>query len=65
MAIVPSFAIAELGIRGKAAVSITALFTTNTVAVLGGTVALWLLNLVVPALIGSLFLLTLKIFKER
>jgi hypothetical protein len=65
MAIVPSFAIADVGIRGKVALGIAGLFSTNTVAILAGTVGIWLLNLIIPALIGSLFLLTIKIFKDR
>lgn len=65
MAIVPSFAIAEIGIRGKVALGIVGLFSVNTIAILTGTIGMWILNLVFPALIGSLFLLTIKIFKER
>ncbi len=65
MAIVPSFAIADVGIRGKVAISIAGLFSSNTIALLTGTVGIWLLNLVLPALLGSLLLLTIKIFKER
>jgi hypothetical protein len=65
MAIVPSFAIADVGIRGKVAIGILAVFSTNTLAILSGSVLVWLLNLVLPALIGSLLLLSIKIFKER
>jgi hypothetical protein len=65
MAIVPSFAIADVGIRGKVAVSIAGIFSANSIALLAGTVGIWLLNLVLPALLGSLLLLTIKIFKER
>lgn len=65
MAIVPSFAIADVGIRGKVAISIAGLFSSNSIALLTGTVGIWLLNLVLPALLGSLLLLTIKIFKER
>ncbi len=65
MAIVPSFAIADVGIRGKVAISIIGLFSVNSIAILAGTVGIWLLNLVLPALLGSLLLLTIKIFKER
>lgn len=65
MAIVPSFAIAEIGIRGKIALGIVGLFSTNTLGILAGTLTMWLLNLVLPALLGSLFLLTIKIYKER
>lgn len=65
MTIIPSFAIAEVGIRGKVAISITALFTTNNIAILGGTIGIWLLNLVMPALLGSLLLLSIKIIKDK
>lgn len=65
MAIIPSFAIAEVGIRGKVAISITALYSTNNIAILAGTIGIWLLNLVIPALIGSLLLLSIKIIKDK
>jgi hypothetical protein len=65
MAIIPGFAIADVGIRGKVAISIVGIFSANSIAILAGTAGLWLLNLVVPALIGSLLLLTIKIFKDR
>jgi hypothetical protein len=65
MSIIPSFAIAEIGIKGKVALSIAGIFTANSLALLAGTVTLWLLNLALPALLGSIFLLTIKIFKER
>lgn len=65
MAAIPTFAIAELGIRGKVALAVGALLSSNTLALLAGTVGMWLLNLVLPALVGSVFLLTLKLFRER
>ncbi|RXK59987.1 flippase-like domain-containing protein [Lacibacter luteus] len=65
MAIVPSFAIADVGIRGKVAIAIIGVFSANTLAILAGSVLVWLLNLVLPALVGSLLLLSIKIFKER
>ena len=65
MAIVPGFAIADVGIRGAVALSIVTVFSANSVAILAGTAGIWLLNLVIPALIGSLLLLTIKLFKER
>jgi hypothetical protein len=65
MAIIPSIAIAELGIRGKVTIAVASLFTTQIIALLAGTLLIWMLNLVLPALIGSLFLLTIRIFKEN
>lgn len=65
MAVIPTFAIAELGIRGKVSVAITGFYTSNSLAIVAGTAGIWLLNLVLPALAGSVFLLTIKFFKER
>jgi len=65
MAIIPSFAIAEVGIRGKVAISIIAIYSTNNIAILAGTIGIWLLNLVLPALFGSLMLLSIKIIKDK
>ncbi len=65
MAIVPSFAIAEVGIRGKVVVSIMGIFSANSIAILAGTIGIWILNLVFPALLGSLLILTVRIFRER
>lgn len=65
MAAIPTFAIAELGIRGKVALAAASLLSGNTLALLAGTAGIWLLNLVLPALVGSVFLLTLKLFRER
>ncbi|HMO31689.1 MAG TPA: lysylphosphatidylglycerol synthase domain-containing protein [Lacibacter sp.] len=65
MAIIPTFAIAEIGIRGQVAVTLAGMLSANMLGLVSGTVVLWLLNLVLPALVGSLFLLTLKLFQER
>lgn len=65
MAIIPSIAIAELGIRGKVTIAVASLFTTQIIALLAGTLLIWMLNLVLPAFFGSLFLLTIRVFKEH
>jgi hypothetical protein len=63
--VIPSVFIADLGVRGFIAGLI---FTdtgiaANAVAILAGSYIVWFLNLVVPALIGSLLVLTTKAFR--
>ncbi|CAN5272912.1 hypothetical protein BH09BAC2_BH09BAC2_01890 [soil metagenome] len=65
LAIIPSFAIADIGIRGKFSVALLGLYSTNTVGIIGTAFGIWLLNLFIPALTGSLLILTTKIFKDK
>jgi len=65
MAGVPTLAIAELGVRGKVSIFFLGLLSTNTMAIIAATVGIWLINLVLPALFGSVLLLGVKIFKEK
>ena len=64
LAIIPSFAIAELGIRGTIAKNLFA-YSLNTVGVLAVTFGIWFVNLFIPALVGSLLILGIKIKKEK
>jgi len=65
MAGVPTIAIAELGVRGKVSIFFLGLLSSNTVAIVAATVGIWLINLVIPAVLGSVLLLGVKIFKEK
>lgn len=65
LAIVPSIALlTELGIRWKASIELVALFSTNLTGILATSLAIWIINLVIPALIGSLLILGIKFFKK-
>jgi len=64
MAIIPSFAVAELGIRGTVANTLFA-YSGNTIGVLAVTFGIWFANLFVPALTGSLLIFGIKIKKEK
>lgn len=64
LAIIPSFAIAELGIRGTVAKTLFA-YSLNTIGILTVTFGIWFANLFIPALIGSLLILGIKIKKVR
>ncbi|CAL1520592.1 lysylphosphatidylglycerol synthase domain-containing protein [Chitinophaga sp. MM2321] len=65
MAVVPTIAIAELGLRGKVSIYFLGMLSSNTVAIIAATVGIWLINLVLPAVLGSVLLLGVKIFKEK
>ena len=65
MAIIPTIAIAELGIRGSVAVYFIGMTGGNELAILTASFLLWLINLALPALIGTLFVFNLKFFRAN
>lgn len=64
LAIIPSFAIADLGIRGSVAKTLFS-YSINTIGILTATFGIWFVNLFIPALIGSLLILSIKIKKDK
>ena len=65
LAIVPSFAIADLGIRGKFSTELLSAYSLNTVGILGTTFGIWLFNLFIPALAGSILIIGIRFFKDK
>ncbi len=63
LAIIPMPGIAELGIRGKASIALFMLFSTNQVGILATTGCIWLINIILPAILGSLLMLNVKLFR--
>ncbi|NPA37366.1 MAG: hypothetical protein GXO47_11010 [Chlorobi bacterium] len=53
----PSFFLVDLGIRGSAAVFIFGMIITNIPVILSVIFFLWLLNVAVPSLLGSVFII--------
>ena len=62
LAVVPTIALAELGIRSKASIALFSIFSTNTLGILVATASIWLINIIFPAVAGSLFVLGVKLF---
>jgi hypothetical protein len=66
MAVVPTFTfLTELGLRWEANIQVLELFSANTIGIFASSFAIWLINLVIPALIGSLLIVSIKLFKSR
>lgn len=65
MALIPTIALAELGLRGKISLQLLGLFTHNSLGVVLTSATAWAVNLMMPALAGSILILTLKVFKRK
>jgi len=62
LAIAPTIAfLTDLGIRAKTSIELVQFFSTNVVGTLATSFSIWLINLVIPALIGSLLILGIRI----
>lgn len=54
--LIPTIALAELGLRGTAAIICFGIFSDNTIGIIAATVFLWTINVALPSLVGVLFL---------
>jgi uncharacterized membrane protein YbhN (UPF0104 family) len=64
MAVTPTIALFEVVQKIYVTKEIFAIFTVNTLAIGIVTTTIWFVNLVIPAAIGSLLILGLKLFKK-
>lgn len=64
MAIVPTIAIAEIGVRGETALYFLLPLSANQLGIVSSSLMLWLINLIIPALIGCLFVYKMKIYED-
>jgi len=65
LAVVPTIALAEVGLRGQVSLELFGLFSSNKIAIIAAAAGIWFINLIVPALMGSLLILSIKIFKNK
>ncbi len=73
MAIIPTVAITEIGVRGSVSIFIFSYYFNLTdnlavnqeFAVASASTLLWLFNLVLPALAGAIFVFSLKFFRKK
>lgn len=61
--VIPSIALAQLGIRSQVGVFLFGKFSANTIGIVAASAGLWFINLVVPAVIGSILLLRWRIYR--
>ena len=73
MAIIPTIALTEIGVRGSVSIFLFAYYfklmgsmsADYELAVASASTALWLVNLVIPAFAGAIFVFSLKFFRKN
>lgn len=65
LAVIPTIPIAELGVRGEASKQLFGLLSTNALGIVFSVVVVWFINRVLPAITGSLFVLGIRLFKNK
>jgi len=65
LSIVPSITLAELGIRGEVSLLLFGLLSTNLLGIIATTGSIWIINLIIPAIAGSVFLLGIRLFSNN
>ncbi|HRQ21716.1 MAG TPA: hypothetical protein PKY29_10390, partial [Ferruginibacter sp.] len=65
MAMAPTIGFLELPIRATATVELFGMYSSNVAGIQAAAFGIWLINLAIPALIGSLFVFGLKLIKEK
>ena len=64
MSIIPTIALTELGVRGSVAIYFFGFLSSNAIGIMTASFTLWIINLVVPAIIGIFFVYQLKFFRK-
>ena len=65
MAVAPTVGFIELPVRVGASTTLLKNFTGNELGIGAAALGIWIINLVIPAIIGSLLILSIKIVKDR
>lgn len=60
-----NIALVDFGFRGNVAAYFLTPFTNNPIAIIATTIALWFINLILPAIIGGISALRFSFFKEE
>ena len=58
----PSLDLLDVGVRSMTATYFFAFITTQEIAIMAATASIWMINLILPAILGSIFVLKLNFF---
>lgn len=65
MAVVPTIALTEMGVRGAVAAYFFSRLTYDTLPVVAASVSLWMINVVLPAFLGVLFVFQFRLGRRQ
>ena len=55
LAIIPTVSLTEIGVRGSVAIAIIGIFSNDVLGIAFSSILIWIINLAIPAIIGSIF----------
>ncbi|WP_299513420.1 hypothetical protein [Mucilaginibacter sp.] len=61
----PSLDLLDVPVRATAAVTLFAYITNQHIAIIAAFTSIWLINLIIPAILGSVFIFNLKFFERN
>ncbi len=65
LAVVPTLPVAEIGLRGEVSLQLFGMISTNVVGIVATAAGIWLINIIIPAIAGALFVLGVKLFGNK
>jgi len=65
LAILPTIPVADLGVRGEAGMQLFGILSKNAGGIVFTAAGIWFLNIIIPSIVGSIFVLSIKIFRNR
>lgn len=65
LAIVPTIALAELGLRGEVSLQLLGMVSLNKLGIVASSATIWLVNLILPAIVGSILVIGIKIYRNK
>jgi hypothetical protein len=65
LAAIPSIALLDVGLRGEVSLRLMGFFSQNSLGIGLTSATIWTLNLILPALIGTLLLLNVKLLQKN
>jgi uncharacterized membrane protein YbhN (UPF0104 family) len=63
--VIPSLDLLDVGVRSSVATYFFSFITTQDIAIMAATACVWFINLIIPAILGSGFVLKLNFFDTR
>ncbi len=61
LAVIPTFAFSEIGVRSSVALYYLSGIISNPVSITLATLSIWIINIAIPSIAGSVFFLSVKI----
>lgn len=65
LAILPTIPFADVGLRSEAGLQLFGIISVNTLGIVATATGIWLVNLIIPSIFGSLFILGVRIFRNK